>query len=182
MQTSTGKCVSVADVFAGNLALVLRQHLSIYHQVILWNLCVLTSYRWNHQRMDWRIHWLSPTTSLVLRMPFRPEIRQRARQQRPCMKTSSYIMVLLPSYIVTSHKPLSQRMIRHRCKMTGIRKTRTTPYHPMSNGQVERFNQTLLQMLGFLDPCRKSVWKTYVPPLIHAYNATRYESTGFCMF
>ena len=74
------------------------------------------------------------------------------------------------------------KVIRHLCKLAGIRKTRTTPYHPMGNGQVERFNQTLLQTLGCLDPCRKSDWKTYVSPLVHAYNATRHESTGFSPF
>ena len=29
------------------------------------------------------------------------------------------------------------------CRLLGIHKTRTTPYHPESDGMVERFNQTL---------------------------------------
>ena len=52
----------------------------------------------------------------------------------------------------------------------------------MGNGQVERFNQTLLQMLGCLDPSKKHDWKTYVSPLVHAYNAAQHESTGFAPF
>lgn len=74
------------------------------------------------------------------------------------------------------------KVIRHLCKLAGIKKTRTTPYHPMGNGQVERFNQTLLQMLGTLDSSKKSDWKSYVSPLVHAYNATRHDSTGFSPF
>ena len=33
------------------------------------------------------------------------------------------------------------------CKLLEISKTRTTPYHPSSNGQCEVFNRTILQMV-----------------------------------
>ena len=32
-------------------------------------------------------------------------------------------------------------------KMAGIRRTRTTPYHPRGDGMIERLNRTILQML-----------------------------------
>ena len=71
------------------------------------------------------------------------------------------------------------KVIKELCKMAGVKKSRTTPYHPMGNGGVERFNATLLKMLSSLTETEKSDWKSYVAPLVHAYNATRHESTGF---
>ena len=49
----------------------------------------------------------------------------------------------------------------------------------MGNGIPERFNQTLLNMLGTLEDDQKSDWKSNVPSLVHAYNFTRHESTGY---
>ena len=74
------------------------------------------------------------------------------------------------------------KVISEMCKMLGIRRSTTTPYHPMGNGQCERFNQTLLQMLGTLPDTKKSRWKEYVQPLVHAYNCTRNDATGYSPF
>ena len=71
------------------------------------------------------------------------------------------------------------RLIRELCNIAGVSKSRTTPYHPMGNGAVERFNQTLLKMLGTLEQYQKEDWKSYVPPLVQAYNATKQDTTGF---
>ena len=37
-------------------------------------------------------------------------------------------------------------------------------------------------MLGTLEDHQKQDWKSYVAPLVHAYNATRHDSTGFSPF
>lgn len=70
------------------------------------------------------------------------------------------------------------KVIADLCKVAGIRKTRTTPAHPQGNGMTERFNRTLLNMLGTLAEKKKQDWKSYVPQLVHAYNATYHETCG----
>lgn len=63
--------------------------------------------------------------------------------------------------------------------MLGIKKSRTTPYHPQGDPQPERFNCTLLSMLGTLNPTNKQRWSQHVAFLVHAYNCSRNESTGY---
>ena len=74
------------------------------------------------------------------------------------------------------------KLIQSLCSLTGMRKTRTTPYQPMGNGMVERFNKTLLNMLGTLEESQKSDWKSHVSTMTHAYNAASHDSTGFSPF
>ena len=65
------------------------------------------------------------------------------------------------------------------CKLLEIRKTRSSPYHPSSNGLVERFNGTLQSMIrSYLDEADKD-WDHYIPLLTAAYRATVHPATGF---
>ena len=47
---------------------------------------------------------------------------------------------------------------------------------------TERFNRTLLSMLGTLEPEKKNRWHKYVTPVVHAHNCTRHNSTGYSLY
>ena len=71
------------------------------------------------------------------------------------------------------------KLIKQLCKLSGVTKLRTTPYRPQTNGQCERFNRTLISMLGTLDPRLKDKWPEMLPTLTFAYNALRSTATGY---
>ena len=70
-------------------------------------------------------------------------------------------------------------LIRELCKIAGVKKVHTTPYHPQGNGQCERFNSTLCNMLGTLSEEETSDWKSHLGCMTHAYNCTKHASTTY---
>ena len=75
-------------------------------------------------------------------------------------------------------------LIKQICQLLGIRKTCTTPYHPQSDGMVERFNRTLLSMLSIAVEESEGDWHLKIPTIMFAYRSSVHESTGessFCL-
>ncbi len=86
----------------------------------------------------------------------------------------------LPSRIHHDQGPEFDNKLFHRLEqLSGIRSSRTTGYHPQGNGQCERMNRTILNMLKTLNDTEKSNWKAHLSSLAFAYNSTVCKSTGY---
>ena len=70
-------------------------------------------------------------------------------------------------------------IIEELCKILGIKWLQTMPYHPQTNGLVERLHQTIMHMIGKLGEDKKADWPSHLAEIVHAYNATWSEVTGY---
>lgn len=65
------------------------------------------------------------------------------------------------------------------CKALKIHKARTTPFRPSANGQVERFNRTVMDAVRCFTSRSASKWDEYLPLLAGAIRSAVNRSTGF---
>ena len=67
-------------------------------------------------------------------------------------------------------------------RLLSIKQLTTTPYHPMCNGMMEKFNGAMKSMLKRLCSEQPRQWHCYINPLLFAYREVPQESTGFSPF
>ena len=73
-------------------------------------------------------------------------------------------------------------VIQSLCDRLGIERTQTTAYHPQGNGQVERFNRTLEDMLAKVISDNHRDWDDHLQKSLFAYRTAIHESTGYTPF
>ncbi|KRY73849.1 Retrovirus-related Pol polyprotein from transposon [Trichinella pseudospiralis] len=69
-------------------------------------------------------------------------------------------------------------MIAEVCWLFGIAKTRTTAYHPQSDGLVERMNRTLIDMLAKVSVDQPEDWDVHLDRVLLAYRSSVHHTTG----
>ena len=70
-------------------------------------------------------------------------------------------------------------VINEMCKILGVKKLQTMPYHQQTNRFVERSHQTIMRMIGKLGKDKKANWPGYLAEIAHAYNITQSVVTGY---
>ena len=73
-------------------------------------------------------------------------------------------------------------LFKELCKMLGISKTRTSPYHPQCDGQVERMNRTLIELLKLNVDNPTENWDLELGLTLMAYRSAVQSSTGYTPF
>ena len=71
------------------------------------------------------------------------------------------------------------QVISELCDLLGVTKIRMSPYHPQTNGTIERVHQTLRRMIAKMDPEKRAKWPSHLGPILIAYNATQSLITGY---
>lgn len=88
----------------------------------------------------------------------------------------------IPDEILTDQgSNFMSKLMAETPRLLGVKHLRTTPYHPQTDGMLERFHGTLKGMLWKCKDAKKD-WDEYVPRLLFSYREARHATTGFSPF
>ena len=94
-----------------------------------------------------------------------------------------FARVGIPKEILTDQgSNFTSKFLAEVYKLLRIDALRTSPYHPQTDGLVERFNQTLKAMLRKTAKEDGKDWDKWLPYLLFAYREVPQEATGFSPF
>ncbi|CAI5669158.1 unnamed protein product, partial [Oreochromis niloticus] len=116
-----------------------------------------------------------------------PTRDQRASTVAQALLTEWFFKFGVPSRLHSDQgRNFESLVMQQLCKLYRGAKSRTTPYHPVGNGQCERFNRTLQNLLWTLPSSRKRDWAACLPHVLFCYYSTPHQGTGespfFLMF
>ena len=105
---------------------------------------------------------------------------KRAVTIAKCLYDNYFRHYGFPRWLMSDEgKEFCNNILKEMCYYLNIKKIRTMPYHPQSNGSVECVHYTLHQMIGKLDNKQCKNWVDHLSTITHAYNATHSQITGY---
>ena len=94
-----------------------------------------------------------------------------------------FARVGVPQEILTDQgSNFTSQLLAELYRLLHVHPIRTSPYHPQTDGLVERFNQTLKSMLRRTATNEGKDWDKLLPYLLFAYREVPQASTGFSPF
>ena len=104
---------------------------------------------------------------------------QKARTVAEVLWNQFFMVYGIPQSILSDRgQNFESNLFKNLLKVAGIKKLRTTPYRPQTNGACERFNRTLISLIGTMELEDKKNWIEKLNTLTHLYNCTRSSMTG----
>ncbi len=89
----------------------------------------------------------------------------------------------IPAEILTDQgTPFMSQLMADLCRSLKVKQLRTTVYHPQTDGLIERFNQTLKQMLRHVVAEDSRDWDLMLPYVLFGIWGVPQASTGFTPF
>ncbi|KAL0195135.1 hypothetical protein M9458_008707, partial [Cirrhinus mrigala] len=89
----------------------------------------------------------------------------------------------IPAEILTDQgTPFMSRLMADLCRLLRVKQICTTVFHPQTDGLVERFNQTLKQMLKRVAAEDRKDWDLMLPYVLFGVREVPQASTGFTPF
>ncbi|KAL1263646.1 hypothetical protein QQF64_006385 [Cirrhinus molitorella] len=89
----------------------------------------------------------------------------------------------IPAEILTNQgTPFMSRLMAEICRLLRVKQLRTSIYHPQTDRLVERFNQTLKQMLRRVAAEDRRDWHRMLPYVLFGIREVPQASTGFTPF
>ena len=64
------------------------------------------------------------------------------------------------------------------CKSIGVVHKTTSPFHPQTDGMVERFNRSFLNMLRNYVSSEQTDWPSHIPLILYAYRSNIHDAIG----
>ena len=84
-----------------------------------------------------------------------------------------------PRFVMTDQgKEFCNEVLELVCELWGIKKNRTSPFHPQTNSSAESYNRSMIKyMRAILDNDKTTDWEMYLAPMMMSYNCHVHRAT-----
>jgi len=94
-----------------------------------------------------------------------------------------FTRVGVPKHILSDQgSQFLSAVMKAMCRLLSLKHLVTTPYNPICNGLIEKFNGTLKNMLRHMCAENPKDWVRYIGPLLFAYREVKHDSLGYSPF